>query len=66
MKKVNLIAAVIFSLAIAAPLAMISTSATAAGEKYILVSHAPDSDSWWNTVKNGIALAGKQMNVKVE
>jgi simple sugar transport system substrate-binding protein len=66
MKKVNLIAAVIFSLAIAAPLAMISTSATAAGEKYILVSHAPDSDSWWNTIKNGIALAGEQMNVKVE
>ena len=66
MKKVNLFTAVIFSLAIAAPLAMISTSATAAGEKYILVSHAPDSDSWWNTVKNGIALAGKQMGVKVE
>ena len=66
MKKVNLFTAVIFSLAIAAPLAMISTSATAAGEKYILVSHAPDSDSWWNTVKNGIALAGKQMDVKVE
>lgn len=33
---------------------------------YILVSHAPDSDSWWNTVKNGIALAGKQMDVNVE
>lgn len=34
--------------------------------KYILVSHAPDSDSWWNTIKNGIALAGEQMNVSVE
>lgn len=34
--------------------------------KYILVSHAPDSDSWWNTVKNGIALAGEQMDVTVE
>ena len=33
---------------------------------YILVSHAPDSDSWWNTVKNGIALAGEQMDVNVE
>jgi len=33
---------------------------------YILVSHAPDSDSWWNTVKNGIALAGDQMGVTVE
>jgi simple sugar transport system substrate-binding protein len=34
--------------------------------KYVLVSHAPDSDTWWNTVKNGIALAGEQMNVTVE
>lgn len=34
--------------------------------KYVLVSHAPDSDSWWNTVKNGLALAGEQMNVTVE
>jgi len=33
---------------------------------YILVSHAPDSDSWWNTIKNGIALAGEQMGVNVE
>ncbi|MDO6668907.1 sugar ABC transporter substrate-binding protein [Paracoccus sp. 1_MG-2023] len=38
----------------------------AEGEKYILVSHAPDSDSWWNTIKNGIALAGEQMDVEVE
>ncbi len=33
---------------------------------YILVSHAPDSDSWWNTVKNAIALAAEQMDVTVE
>ncbi len=43
-----------------------ATSASAEGETYILVSHAPDSDSWWNTVKNGIALAGEQMGVSVE
>ncbi len=43
-----------------------ATSAVAEGEKYILVSHAPDSDSWWNTIKNGIALAGEQMGVEVE
>lgn len=45
---------------------MTASSASAAGEKYILVSHAPDSDSWWNTIKNGIALAGEQMDVEVE
>ncbi len=43
-----------------------ATSVQAEGEKYILVSHAPDSDSWWNTIKNGIALAGEQMDVDVE
>jgi len=35
-------------------------------KKLAMVSHAPDSDSWWNTIKNGIALAGEQMNVEVE
>lgn len=50
---------------IAAPL-LVATTASAEGEKYILVSHAPDSDSWWNTIKNGIALAGEQMGVEVE
>jgi len=40
--------------------------AQAEGERYVLVSHAPDSDSWWNTIKNGIALAGDQMGVNVE
>ncbi|WP_223421588.1 sugar ABC transporter substrate-binding protein [Tateyamaria pelophila] len=50
---------------VAAPL-LVATTASAEGEKYILVSHAPDSDSWWNTIKNGIALAGEQMGVEVE
>ncbi|OSP54121.1 sugar ABC transporter substrate-binding protein [Pseudoruegeria sp. SK021] len=45
---------------------VVATSASAEGEKYVLISHAPDSDSWWNTVKNGIALAGEQMDVEVE
>ena len=66
MKQSKLITAAALSIAIAAPLAMTATIAVAEGERYILVSHAPDSDSWWNTIKNGINLAGKQMNVKVE
>ena len=45
---------------------MLTTTASAEGEKYILVSHAPDSDSWWNTIKNGLALAADQMGVEVE
>ena len=35
-------------------------------ERIVLISHAPDSDSWWNTIKNAIKIAGDQMNVKVE
>jgi simple sugar transport system substrate-binding protein len=50
---------------IAAPL---TAAAEAHGDNltYVLVSHAPDSDSWWNTVKNGVALAADQMGVTVE
>ena len=47
------------------PLMAVST-AQAEGETYVLVSHAPDSDTWWNTIKNGIALAGKQVGANVE
>jgi simple sugar transport system substrate-binding protein len=36
-----------------------STAAIADGEKFVLVSHAPDSDSWWNTIKNAIGIAGE-------
>ena len=41
-------------------------AAQADGERYVLVSHAPDSDSWWNTIKNGLALACEQMEVECE
>lgn len=60
LKKLMLTAAIIVS-----PL-MVSADGHSDNLKYILVSHAPDSDSWWNTIKNGIALAGEQMGVSVE
>ena len=66
MEKINLLATAALSIAIAAPLAMMATNVAAEGERYVLISHAPDSDSWWNTIKNGLNLAGKQMGVKVE
>ncbi|ODT64838.1 MAG: sugar ABC transporter substrate-binding protein [Pelagibacterium sp. SCN 63-23] len=47
-------------------LPMAAAPAVAEGERIVLVSHAPDSDSWWNTIKNAIALAGEQMGVTVE
>jgi simple sugar transport system substrate-binding protein len=45
----------------------LSTGASyAAGEKFVMVSHAPDSDSWWNTIKNAIKQAGEDFNVSVD
>jgi simple sugar transport system substrate-binding protein len=32
----------------------------------VLISHAPDSDSWWNTIKNAIKEAGRDLKVTVE
>ena len=50
----------------AAGMAAAPGAVVAAGEKFVLVSHAPDSDSWWNTIKNAIEVAGEQMDVKVD
>ncbi|MFL4471820.1 sugar ABC transporter substrate-binding protein [Tateyamaria armeniaca] len=61
---------VLKSLALGAAMLAAPLTAVADGHgeelNYVLVSHAPDSDSWWNTIKNGIALAGDQMGVTVE
>ncbi len=53
-------------LAAAMALGVSAPIASAAGERFVLISHAPDSDSWWNTIKNAIKIAGKQMDVTVE
>ena len=49
-----------------AVLVVAASVAQAQGERFVLISHAPDSDSWWNTIKNAIELAGDQMDVEVE
>ena len=43
-----------------------TTVAQAEGERFVLVSHAPDSDSWWNTIKNAIREAGEHVGATVE
>lgn len=52
--------------ALALPFVGAAMPAQAEGERFVLVSHAPDSDSWWNTIKNAIDIAGQQMDVTVE
>ena len=44
---------------------MMVGTAHAAG-RYVLISHAPDSDSWWNTIKNAIKQAGEDYRVTVD
>ncbi|WP_395826746.1 sugar ABC transporter substrate-binding protein [Collimonas sp.] len=38
----------------------------AANEKFVLISHAPDSDSWWNAIKNAVKQAAEDFNVTVD
>ena len=47
---------------------MLATSifTQAAQERFVLVSHAPDSDSWWNTIKNAVKEASTTMQVQVD
>ena len=41
-------------------------SSARAETRFVLVSHAPDSDSWWNTIKNAIKQAGDDFGVVVD
>src|SRR5215813_6366493 len=46
--------------------AMLSAGPAFAAGRYVLISHAPDSDSWWNTIKNAIKQAGEDYGVTVD
>jgi simple sugar transport system substrate-binding protein len=43
-----------------------STPAKAADAHFVLVSHAPDSDLWWNTIKNAVKQADEDFNVTTD
>ncbi len=42
------------------------SAARAADAHFVLISHAPDSDSWWNTIKNAIKQADEDFNVETD
>ena len=44
----------------------VATLSHAANERFVLISHAPDSDSWWNTIKNALKNASNEFGVKTE
>ena len=37
-----------------------------AQERFVLISHAPDSDTWWNIIRNAVNEAGEAVNAEVE
>lgn len=43
-----------------------ASNAYAADAHFVLISHAPDSDSWWNTIKNAIKQADEDFNVETD
>jgi len=56
----------LFAGVVAAGVMLAPTVAQAAGERFVLISHADDADSWWNTIKNAIKEAGAAVDAKVE
>ncbi|GMB80175.1 MAG: sugar ABC transporter substrate-binding protein [Shinella zoogloeoides] len=56
------------SLALGALLATtaLAGAAHADGEKFVWISHGPDSDSWFNVIKNAIKVTNEQMHVETE
>jgi simple sugar transport system substrate-binding protein len=57
-----LVAALSLSLGFAAS----SPAQAAPDAHFVLISHAPDSDSWWNTIKNAIKQADEDFNVETD
>lgn len=54
------------SMTVLALAVLLASGAAHAAGKYVLISHAPDSDSWWNTIKNSIKQAGEDYGVQVD
>jgi simple sugar transport system substrate-binding protein len=47
-------------------LGLATNASQAADDRFVLISHAPDSDSWWNTIKNAVNQAGADFKVSVD
>lgn len=55
------------SLAVGALLAASTLSvASAKNERIVFISHSPDSDTWWNVVKNALKETGAEMGVQTQ
>ena len=41
-------------------------TASAAAPRFVFISHAPDSDKWWNVIRNGLKHASEDFGVEVD
>ena len=64
--KTGIVRRALLAAVLALPFAGHAITAHAEGERFVFVSHAPDSDSWWNTIKNALKNAEKDLGVTVE
>ncbi len=64
--KTGIVRRALLAAALTLPLVGFAVPAHAEGERFVFVSHAPDSDSWWNTIKNALKNAEKDLGVTVE
>src|SRR6185295_9526801 len=64
--KSGLVRRLFLGAALALPMLGIGAAAQADGERFVFISHAPDSDSWWNVIKNALKDAEKDFGVTVE
>jgi simple sugar transport system substrate-binding protein len=64
--KSGLLRKLVLGAALALPMLGGAAVAQADGERFVFVSHAPDSDSWWNVIKNSLKDAEKDFGIKVE
>jgi len=44
----------------------LTTAAHSDNERFVWISHGPDSDNWFNVIKNAIQISNKQMGVQTE
>ena len=53
-------------LAAVAVASLMACGAAHAGGRFVFISHAPDSDSWWNTIKNSLKQVGEDFGATVD
>ncbi|WP_323018351.1 sugar ABC transporter substrate-binding protein [Castellaniella sp.] len=45
---------------------LLAAGSAQAAERYVFISHAPDSDSWWSVVRNSLKGAAEDFKVSVD